>query len=102
MKIFDKTLQRLSVNAFVLLIFLASIQPTTAGPLRAHSGNPRYFTDGSGKAIYLTGWNNGRELQDNAWTDYENKPTITDYPNFLDSLKHHNHNYIRMWVVEHS
>jgi len=31
------------------------------GPLRASPANPRYFTDGSGQAIYLTGahpWNN--------------------------------------------
>lgn len=25
------------------------------GPLRVHPTNPRYFTDGRGKAIYLTG-----------------------------------------------
>ena len=32
-----------------------------AGPLRVHPDNPRYFTDGSGRAVYLTGahtWNN--------------------------------------------
>jgi hypothetical protein len=73
-----------------------------AGPLRVHSANPRYFSDASGKAIYLTGWNNARELQDNAWTDYNHKPTITDYASFLKSLKQHNHNYMRMWVVEHT
>ena len=31
------------------------------GPLRVHPSNPRYFADGSGKAVYLTGahtWNN--------------------------------------------
>ena len=31
------------------------------GPLRVHPDNPRYFTDGSGRAVYLTGshtWNN--------------------------------------------
>ena len=31
------------------------------GPLRVHPGNPRYFTDGSGRPVYLTGshtWNN--------------------------------------------
>ena len=35
------------------------------GPLRANPKNPRYFTDGSGKAIYLTGshtWNNLQEM----------------------------------------
>jgi len=26
-----------------------------SGPLRVHPANPRYFTDGSGKAVYLTG-----------------------------------------------
>lgn len=28
---------------------------TAAGPLRMHPSNPRYFTDGSGRAVYLTG-----------------------------------------------
>ena len=36
--------------------------PTPArGPLCVHPDNPRYFTDGTGKAVYLTGahtWNN--------------------------------------------
>lgn len=57
--------------------------------------NPRYFTDGSGKAIYLTGshiWNN---LQD--WSD---QPSL-DYEGFLDVLQSHNHNFIRMWTWEH-
>jgi len=36
-------------------------RPTANGPLRVHPTNPRYFTDGSGKAIYFTGshhWDN--------------------------------------------
>ena len=37
------------------------------GPLRVRKVNPRYFTDGSGRAIYLTGSHLGWELQDNAW-----------------------------------
>ena len=34
------------------------------GPLRVHPENPRYFTDGSGRAVYLTGshvWNNWQD-----------------------------------------
>src|SRR4051812_41016576 len=38
-------------------------KPITA-PLRALSTNPHYFTDGSGKAIYLTGSHTWNNLQD--------------------------------------
>ena len=35
---------------------LARVRAAIAtGPLRTNPANPRYFTDGSGKAIYLTG-----------------------------------------------
>ena len=66
------------------------------GPLRVLHSNPRYFTDDSGKAIYMTGshiWNN---LQD--WSD---QPSL-DYEGFLDFLQFHNHNFIRMWTQEHA
>jgi hypothetical protein len=67
------------------------------GPLRVHPTNPRYFTDGSGRAIYLTGSHLGWELQDHAW----GREITFDYPHLLDFLREHNHNLIRMWVVEH-
>lgn len=42
------------------------VPPTPAkGPLRILSSNPRYFTDGSGKAIYLAGSHNWHNFQDN-------------------------------------
>lgn len=66
------------------------------GPLRVLESNPRYFTDGTGKAIYLTGshiWNN---LQD--WSVQES----FDYAAHLHSLKSYNHNFIRMWTWEHA
>ena len=47
---------------FYLFAFAAAGQTAPArGPLRILSSNPRYFSDGAGKAIYLTGthnWNN--------------------------------------------
>ncbi len=69
------------------------------GLLRVHPSNPRYFTDGSGKAIYLTGshtWNNLQEKTDS------NPPDRGpfDYAAYLDFLKNHNHNFMRMWVWE--
>ena len=36
----------------------------STGPLRPHPQNPRYFTDGSGRAIYLTGSHTWSNLQD--------------------------------------
>jgi len=68
------------------------------GPLTTHPDNPRYFTDGSGRAVYLTGSNWGLELQDDAWGFLH----TFDYAAYLDFLKRYNHNLIRMWVVEHT
>jgi hypothetical protein len=77
----------------------ARATPTpAAGPLRVHRANPRYFDDGSGKAVYLTGSHLGWELQDDSW----GREHVFDYPRFLDFLVSHNHNLMRMWVVEHT
>jgi len=40
-----------------------------AGPLRVHQANPRYFTDGSGKAVYLTGSHRWANLMDRGPSD---------------------------------
>jgi hypothetical protein len=69
------------------------ITPAT-GPLTISSANPRYFNDGSGRPIYLTGLHGGSELQDYAWGE------VLNYPVFLDLLVSHNLNFMRMWVVE--
>jgi hypothetical protein len=66
------------------------------GPLRRHPSNPRYFTDGSGKAIYLTGshtWNNFQEKSDAPSPDF-------DYAGYLRLLQKENHNFVRLWVWE--
>jgi len=34
------------------------------GPLRVHPRNPRYFADGGGRAVYLTGSHTWSNLQD--------------------------------------
>ncbi len=66
--------------------------------LRVCEVNPRYFSDGSGRVIYLTGSHLGWEVQDDAW----GREHVFDYPGFLDFLVEHNHNLMRMWVVEHT
>ena len=87
------------------LVFLAGsffARSVGARPLRVSSENPRYFEDGNGKEVYLAGWNHGRELQDNAWKDYNNRPTITDYSGYINILRQKNLNYMRMWVSDHA
>src|SRR2546428_4336327 len=66
-------------------------------PLRVHPTNPRYFTDGSGKAVYLTGSHTWTNLQDQ---DLKNPPAVFNYDDYLAFLKRHNHNFIRLWSVD--
>jgi hypothetical protein len=69
------------------------------GPLRVLPHNPAYFTDGSGKAIYLTGSHHWNNLQDSGKV----KGPLTnqfDYVGYLDLLTRLNHNFMRMWSWE--
>lgn len=68
--------------------------PSFGGPLRVHPDNPRYFTDDTGRAIFLTGAHTWNNLQDNSVY-----PPV-DYARYLDFLEQHNHNFIRMWAWE--
>lgn len=67
------------------------------GPLRVHPKNPRYFTDDGKRAIYLTGSHTWSDLQDIGPTD---PPQPFDFNAYLDFLKKHNHNFIRLWRWE--
>jgi len=93
-----KLSQRTRVGIMTCLALLMSwtvVEATlAAGPLRVHPANPRYFTDGSGKAIYLTGSHTWRNVQDSA-----NVPNFTSY---LDFLNKYGHNYTRLWVYRGS
>ncbi len=67
------------------------------GPLTVLKANPRYFTDGSGKAVYLTGshtWNNLQEI------GVGDSPAAFDFGAHLDFLARHDHNFIRLWRME--
>ena len=69
----------------------------TNGPLRVSEKNPRYFTDNSGKAIYLTGshtWNNLVDMTTGI------SPEKFDFPEYIRWMKSLNHNFIRLWAWE--
>jgi hypothetical protein len=69
-------------------------QIEATAPLRVHPTNGRYFMDGSGKAVYLTGSHTWNNLQHNGVY-----PRV-EYDEYLDLLDKHNHNFIRMWAWE--
>ncbi len=64
-------------------------------PLRIHPDNPRYFQDGSGRAVYLTGSHHWDTLVDNA-----ERPEGLDFERYLDQLAAWGHNFIRLWTHE--
>jgi sialidase-1 len=64
------------------------------GPLRVHPTNPRYFTDSSGRAVYLTGSHTWNTLQDAVTPS---SPPF-DYVAFLDRIQSHHHNFFRLWT----
>jgi hypothetical protein len=73
------------------------------GPLRVLESNPRYFTDGTGRAVYLTGshvwWN---LLGGRTWRAacLPIRPKPFDYGAYLDRLVRYNHNFFRLWTFE--
>lgn len=50
-------------KSLIVIAILLSTIPALCGPLVV-SSNPRYFTDGTGKAIYLTGMHTWGNLHD--------------------------------------
>jgi hypothetical protein len=71
--------------------------PAPLQPLRPLASNPRYFTDGRGGAVYLTGFHTWSNLVDRGRTS---PPERFDYTRYLDRLQRYRHNFIRLWVWE--
>lgn len=71
-------------------------KPITA-PLKALSTNPNYFTDGSGKAIYLTGSHTWNTFQD--WGTNDSIQPL-DFNAFVKMLAAHRHNFTLLWTTE--
>lgn len=88
-----------AIAVHLALVFTATTVSAapTKGPLRVHPTNPRYFDDGSGKAIYLTGSHTWASFQDRG---FGNPPPIFDFNGYLDFLGKYKHNFIRLWVWE--
>ena len=81
------------INAF----FQSSDEAAATGLLRVHPTNPRYFTDGSLKAIYMTGSHERNNFQRSTKPD---NLSVFNYNNYLNLLDENKHNFIRLWVQE--
>lgn len=78
-------------------LFAQAVPRQIEGPLRVSEKNPRYFTDDSGRAVYLSGSHTWLNLQDGVLSD---PPPAFDYDGWLRFLKAHNHNFFRLWTWE--
>ena len=83
------------VNGFTY----ASNNILASGPLKVSSTNPRYFADGAGNAIYLTG---AHTWQDNVdgWGIPNDCPVppAFDWTGYLNFVQAHQYNWIRLWT----
>jgi len=91
------------VGGFLCVLYLTACVSTKSpgnpfqGPLRVSTENPRYFTDESGTAVYLTGSHTWNNLVDMGPGD---PPAIFDFARYLHWMKEYNHNFIRLWSWE--
>ncbi len=94
-----RTSHRIAIVMLLLGVSFVQAGTPATGPLRISTVNPRYFTDGSGKIIFLTGSHTWGNLQDYAY-DKLPSPPVLDFGAYLVFLEQHNHNFFRLWVWE--
>jgi hypothetical protein len=69
-------------------------------PLTVNKTNPRYFGNGIGNSVYLTGSHTWANLQDIEGVQKSFRYSSFNYSDYLSFLSHHNHNFFRLWVWE--
>jgi hypothetical protein len=80
-----------------LLALLCTASFAAMGPLTKGTANPRYFAEGNGKAVYLSGSHVWYNMQDSGST---NPPPAYDYASYLNLMSSRHHNFIRLWALE--
>jgi len=81
-------------SSVVTITVSNSVGTGATGPLRVLAGNAHYFTDGSGKAILLTGSQTWDAFQD---LDQSSAPAAFDFNSYVNFLKSHGHNVTILW-----
>jgi hypothetical protein len=83
----------------------ASDSEPAAGPLRVSRENPCYFSDATGRVVYLAGSQSGGwDVQDDTFSGYValGARVSFDFRRFLEHAKAQNQNLIRLWIVENT
>jgi hypothetical protein len=76
------------------LVLMLQANSYADGLLRKHPTNPRYVTDNSGKAIYLT----GSHIWDGIQSPTSANRTFAFFSDFLDYVQSFDHNFVRLWT----
>ena len=92
-----KRIRAFACLSFTLFMVGVIHAKPTNGPLQVCRDNPRYFADKDGKALLLTGSHVWYNLVDMGPKD---PPKPFDYDAYLEWMKRHNHNFMRMWAWE--
>ena len=66
--------------------------------MKVHPKNRRYFTDNSGRVIYLTGSHTWENMQDIGVKGEK----LFDFKEYLEMMHKHGHNFMRFWMFEQS
>lgn len=87
--------------AALFVLTTSAFADQAKGPLKVLPGNPRYFADGNGKTVFLTGshtWNNLVDI------DRLTPPAnpVFDFDAYLSFLAAHHHNCFRLWMWDNS
>ena len=90
------TTSRFALGLLFWLVFVPCfLAPAeAAGPLSIGSTNPRFFTDPTGKAVYLTGIHLSNSLIDRS------DKAVLDFTSYLNFLQQYDHNFVRLWAWE--
>lgn len=97
---------RIGISLVILAALVNPLNPQripATGPLRMLASNPRWFTDGNGRAVYLAGSPVWQSLQDNGLLlryGGGNPPPVFNFERYLQFLEHHHHNFFRLWRWE--
>jgi hypothetical protein len=83
------------LGSLALLLSLLADASAFDGPLRRDSRNPHFFTDNSGKSIYLTGTETHGAFQPNTYGN-------PDYTAYVNSFATFGHNHQRMRIIENA
>ena len=91
----ERNLPKIILLSLIMVLFPTGFVKAD-NTLRIHPTNPRYFTDETGKAIYMTGSHTWFIIH--YYADANPQMSYDDFEDYLDWMQSHGHNFIRLWT----